>query len=96
MRIIKQDEGAGAKQPQSMDSLIAQIQAEDERTQRENNAALASLGGAGGDTRKEAPRSQSVQQKLRACPRANTVAGIECRSRVCAQHAGEDVACPRQ
>jgi len=97
MQIIKQDEPAAAKaragNPSSMDALVAQIEAEDNRNRSENQAALASLGGKGNDA---APvRSPDVQQQLRACPRANTVAGIECRRRVCAEHVG-DAACPRQ
>ena len=99
MQIIKQDEPAGDKarmkaaQPSSMDALVAQIEAEDSRNRNENQAALASLGGNG---EKASPvRSPDVQQELRACPRANTVAGIECRRRVCAEHVG-DAACPRQ
>lgn len=95
MQIIKQDEPAKAQaqKPSSMDALVAQIEAEDNRNRRENQAALASLGGDGKDA---APvRSPDVQQQLRACPRANTVAGIECRRRVCAEHVG-DAACPRQ
>lgn len=98
MQIIKQDEPAGDKaktaQPSSMDALIAQIEAEDNRNRSENQAALASLGGESGGTTTPV-RSPDVQQELRACPRANTVAGIECRRRVCAEHAG-DAACPRQ
>ena len=97
MQIIKQDEPADGKaktgQASSMDALIAQIEAEDNRNRNENQAALASLGG---DGKEAAPlRSADVQQQLRACPRANTVSGIECRRKVCAEHAG-DIACPRQ
>lgn len=98
MQIIKQDEPVGGKakakaaQPSSMDALIAQIEAEDDRNRRENQAALASLGG---DDTATPVRSPDVQEELRACPRANTVAGIECRRRVCAEHAG-DAACPKQ
>src|SRR5690606_13192925 len=98
MGIIKRDEAAKDKakgaQPSSMDALIAQIEAEDSRNRSENQAALASLGGDG-DKAAAPVRSPDVQQELRACPRANTVAGIECRRRVCAEHAG-DAACPRQ
>ncbi|WP_407351262.1 hypothetical protein [Luteimonas sp. R10] len=98
LRIIKQDGAASAQQHESMDALIAQVQAEDDRARNQNSAALASLGGAqSGTTAPPAPaRSPVVQEKLRACPKANTIAGIECRSRVCAQHAGEDAACPQQ
>lgn len=95
LRIIKQDGTASAQQHESMDALIAQVQAEDDRTRSQNSAALASLGGPG-ETGTRPTRSPVVQEKLRACPKANTVAGIECRSQVCAQHAGEDAACPQQ
>ena len=94
MKFIKQDEKQEAP-PGAMDALIARIEAEDSRTRHENQAALASLGGGGLPEAIIGPaRSPGVQQQLRACPRANTVAGIECRRRVCARHAGEDEACP--
>ena len=96
MRIIQQDEKAAAAQPASMDALIAKIEAEDSRNRHENQAALASLGGGNQQEADGPARSQDVQQQLRACPRANTVAGIECRRRICAPHAGKDAACPRQ
>lgn len=96
MRIIQQDENAAAAQPASMDALIAKIEAEDSRNRHENQAALASLGGGNRQEASGPARSQDVQQQLRACPRANTVAGIECRRRICAPHAGKDAACPRQ
>lgn len=97
MRIIKQGEKDDTAQPtSSMDTLIAQIEAEDNRNRHQNQTALASLGGGNRQEDAVPARSQNVQQQLRACPRANTVAGIECRRRICAQHAGEDVACPRQ
>ena len=41
--IIRQDGGAAAE-PSAMDSLVARILAENERTYSETNAALASLG----------------------------------------------------
>ncbi|NZA27078.1 hypothetical protein H0E84_11880, partial [Luteimonas sp. SJ-92] len=82
-------------QHESMDALVAQVQAQSDRNQAETSQALASLGG-GREAPEQPARSPLVQEKLRACPKANTLAGIECRSRVCAQHAGEDAACPRR
>lgn len=69
----------------AIDVLVAQIQ--------RNNAE--SINGGSVRTSGLLSRSPSVQAELNQCPAANTVAGIECRSRVCAKYAGEDAACPR-
>lgn len=87
--IIRQDGGAAAE-PSSMDSLVARILAENERTHTETSAALASLG----QPRAEEPDLTRAQRELQACPAANTVQGINCRDRICARWAGLDPACP--
>lgn len=48
--------------------------------------------------RHEAPRTDqpldSIEARMQACPAANTEAGLRCRQRICAGHAGETAACP--
>jgi len=88
--IIRQDGGATAEHS-SMDSLVARILAENERTYSETNAALASLGQAPPGP---ADAATPAQRELQACPAANTVQGINCRDRICARWAGRDPACP--
>ena len=90
--IIRQDGGAEAA-PSSMDSLVAHILAENERTHSETSAALASLGQPQ-PAQAEAPALTRAQRELQACPAANTVQGINCRDHVCARWAGRDPACP--
>lgn len=90
--IIRQDGGAAAE-PSSMDSLVARILAENERTYSETNAALASLGQAQPGSA-DADAATPAQRELQACPAANTVQGINCRDRICARWAGRDPACP--
>jgi hypothetical protein len=36
----------------------------------------------------------SIEARMQACPAANTEAGLRCRQRICAGHAGETAACP--
>lgn len=38
--------------------------------------------------------ASDVEEKMRACPAANTEAGVRCRERICRGHAGQAVACP--
>lgn len=90
--IIRQDGGAEAA-PSSMDSLVARILSENERTHSETSAALASLGQPQ-PAQAEAPAPTRAQRELQACPAANTVQGINCRDHVCARWAGRDPACP--
>ena len=90
--IIRQDGGAEAA-PSSMDSLVARILAENERTHSETSAALASLGQPQ-PAQAEAAAPTRAQRELQACPAANTVQGINCRDHVCARWAGRDPACP--
>ena len=76
-------------------ALVAQLRADDERS-RQTQARLESLGGPQAQpvSRREARARQQVEQALAACPRANTPAGIACRDRVCAPHAGRLALCP--
>lgn len=95
MRIIHQDSGATGDTHESMDALVAQLRADDERS-RQTQARLESLGGPQSQPvpRREARARQQVEQALAACPRPNTPAGIACRDRVCAPHAGRLALCP--
>ncbi|MBN6149844.1 hypothetical protein JR065_05795 [Xanthomonas sp. AmX2] len=87
MGIIKRDEKPAEKH-ESMDSLIAKIQAEDSKNAAETDAAFDAI-----DSR-SASTSSNVQTQLRKCPGANTMAGLECRKKVCAALTGKDPACP--
>lgn len=95
MRIIHQDGNTTGEEHESMDALVAQLRADDERS-RQTQARLESLGGPQAQpvSRREARARQQVEQALAACPRANTPAGIACRDRVCAPHAGRLALCP--
>ena len=79
--IIKQK--PNEQKPESMDALIAQIQADQNR----NNAALDRID-------QSASTQSGVQARLRRCPPANTTQGMECRRKVCASVSGKDPACP--
>lgn len=87
MGIIKRDEKPAAKQD-SVDSLMAKIQAEDSKNATETDAAFDAI-----DSR-SASTSSNVQTQLRQCPGANTMAGLECRKKICAALTGKDPACP--
>ena len=82
------------RQYESMDALIAAIEKENAEVEGRTRGSLASLGGV---TQEDAARArsqaQSVQEALKACPRANLPAGIECRKRVCAQLPANTYAC---
>ncbi|MEE5092676.1 hypothetical protein V2H26_22390 [Xanthomonas euvesicatoria] len=87
MGIIKRDEKPAAKQD-SLDSLIAKIQAEDSKNATETDAAFDAIDSHSAST------SSNVQTQLRKCPDANTMAGLECRKQICAALTGKDPACP--
>ncbi|QEO28435.1 hypothetical protein [Xanthomonas translucens] len=87
MGIIKRDEKPTAKQD-SIDSLIAKIQADDSKNATETDAAFDAIGSRSAST------SSNVQSQLRQCPGANTMAGLECRKNICAALTGKDPACP--
>ena len=91
--IIKQkDTAAAPQQHESMDVLVAEIQARDRRERAESDAVFDSM-----NRRSAASTSDSsVQAQLRRCPAANTLKGIDCRRRICAGLAGKDAACPAQ
>lgn len=90
--IINPDDPAAGRHD-SMDSLVAHVLAENERTHSETSAALASLGQPQ-SAQQETGRPTRAQRELQACPAANTVQGINCRDRICARWAGRDPACP--
>lgn len=38
--------------------------------------------------------AERIERRLKVCPAANTVAGVNCRQRICAGHLGESPSCP--
>ncbi|KAB7769658.1 hypothetical protein CKY51_05790 [Xanthomonas maliensis] len=86
--IIKQD--PNKPKHESMDALVAQIQADDKRAAAEGDAAMDTIDPSAGRTSNDS----GIQAQLRRCPKANTVEGMECRRKVCANVAGKDPACP--
>lgn len=50
--------------------------------------------GAWAKTQELAPGADPVEIDMRACPAANTRAGIACRRRICKEHQGRSPACP--
>lgn len=84
--IIKQPQNAQAK-PESMDTLIAQIRADESRNAAANRAAFDSIGSS-------ASTDSGIQAQLRRCSAANTTKGMECRRKICDKMAGKDPACP--
>lgn len=75
------------RKPESMDALIAKIQADRKQADSSNKAAFDSID-------QNASTQSSIQAKLRRCPAANTLQGIECRRKICASLPGKDPACP--
>lgn len=96
MGIIKEEDkpksgpDSARKQPQTMDELIEQIQADDRQREAQDKSALDQIG----NKKPVASTESSVQVKLRRCPAANSAAGVECRRLICAPLAGKDPACP--
>ncbi|WP_411851212.1 hypothetical protein ACLB90_00970 [Stenotrophomonas sp. LGBM10] len=93
--IIKEEDKPKAKakaqaKPESMDALIAQIQADERQQDADANTAFDSIGGK----KSTASTSSNIQSQLRRCPGANTLKGIDCRRKVCAAVLGKDPACP--
>jgi hypothetical protein len=86
--IIKQDEQARPKRPESMDALVADIQARESRERAERDAMFDAMD-------KRSSGDSAVQAKLARCPAANTLKGVDCRRRICAAVAGRDPACPK-
>lgn len=92
--IIKEEESkkkkaAAAPQPQTMDDLIAKIEADDKKRADDERVAFEQVA-----TRKTASTESTIQTQLRACPGANTTKGLECRAKICAGVRGRDPACP--
>lgn len=44
--------------------------------------------------RKPVPVPSTIEARMQTCPAANTEAGLRCRQKLCAGHAGEAAACP--
>lgn len=82
----KPENAADDAAPRTMDDLIAQLSA----TSASGPAPTATA-----DRGTTDQSSANLQRQLRSCPAANTTAGIRCRQRLCARHAG-DPACPTQ
>ena len=89
--IIKEEDKPKAKsqQPNTMDDLIAQIEADQQQRSEDERAAFEQVA-----SKKSASTESSIQAQLRRCPGANTLRGIDCRRRICASVTGKDPACP--
>lgn len=87
--INEEDKAAGASSPQTIDDLIARIEG-DQQPRR----PVAQRGTAQAGERKPASTQSNIQAQLRRCPSANTLQGVECRSRICAGLDSKDPACP--
>jgi hypothetical protein len=89
--IIKEDEKTkpAAQQPRTMDDLIAKIEADQQQHAEDERTAFDQVA-----SKKSASTESSIQAQLRRCPGANTMQGLECRRRVCANVTGKDPACP--
>lgn len=93
--IIKEEDKSKPKakaqaKPETMDALIAQIQADERQQDADANTAFDSIGGK----KSTASTSSNIQSQLRRCPGANTLKGIDCRRKICAAVLGKDPACP--
>jgi hypothetical protein len=93
--IIKEEDKPKGKakaqaKPETMDALIAQIQADERQQDADANTAFDSIGGK----KSTASTSSNIQSQLRRCPGANTLKGIDCRRKICAAVLGKDPACP--
>ena len=88
---IRDRPSTASAQPQTLDELIAQLRQQDPDPRAKAGAGATADTGAtameGGSAR--------LQTRLRSCPAANTLEGIRCRQKLCAQFRG-DPACPRQ
>lgn len=89
--IIKEDEKPkpAAQQPRTMDDLIAKIEADQQQRAEDERTAFDQVA-----SKKSASTESGIQAQLRRCPGANTLQGLECRRRVCANVTGKDPACP--
>jgi len=92
--IIKEEDKAKAKtkantQPQSMDDLIAQIEADQRKRAEDERAAFERVA-----SKKSASTESNIQAQLRSCPSPTSLKGVDCRRRICAAVSGKDPACP--
>ncbi|KRG49619.1 hypothetical protein [Stenotrophomonas beteli] len=92
--IIKEEDKAKGKakastQPQSMDDLIAQIEADQRKRTEDERAAFERVA-----SKKSASTESNIQAQLRACPSPASLKGVDCRRRICAAVSGKDPACP--
>lgn len=92
--IIKEEDKAKGKakastQPQSMDELIAQIEADQRKRAEDERAAFERVA-----SKKSASTESNIQAQLRACPSPASLKGVDCRRRICAAVSGKDPACP--
>ncbi|WP_269791088.1 hypothetical protein [Stenotrophomonas sp. Iso1] len=89
--IIKEEDKPKAKtqQPNTMDDLIAQIDADQQQRSADERMAFEQVA-----SKKPASTESSIQAQLRRCPGANTLRGIDCRRRICSSITGKDPACP--
>lgn len=94
--IIKEEDKDKAKakakanaQPQSMDELIAQIEADQRKRTEDERAAFERVA-----SKKSASTESSIQAQLRSCPSPTSLKGVDCRRRICAAVSGKDPACP--
>lgn len=92
--IIKEEDKAKGKakastQPQSMDDLIAQIEADQRKRTEDERAAFERVA-----SKKSASTESNIQAQLRSCPSPTSLKGVDCRRRICAAVSGKDPACP--
>ncbi len=92
--IIKEEDKAKGKakastQPQSMDDLIAQIEADQRKRTEDERAAFERVA-----SKRSASTESNIQAQLRACPSPASLKGVDCRRRICAAVSGKDPACP--
>jgi hypothetical protein len=90
--IIKEEDKTKAKaksQPQNMDDLIAQIEADQRKRTEDERAAFERVA-----SKKSASTESNIQAQLRACPSPASLKGVDCRRRICAAVSGKDPACP--
>lgn len=78
-----------SSRPQTMDELIAQIEADQRKRTEDERAAFERVA-----SKKPASTESSIQAQLRSCPSPTSLRGVDCRRRICAAVSGKDPACP--
>jgi hypothetical protein len=92
MGIIRRDEQPEPKAtpaPDSMDALIAQIQADNRKQAADTDDVFNHISG-------RSPTGSSrldIQTRLEGCGSATTAAGLSCRKKICAAVAGKQLTC---